>query len=246
MYFIAGLCGNLLWLTFNWESVAYIRQMFSGGVERLIPLNIVGVNAAAHTVQAMSNEVITSIPFADILPVGVVGASGALFGVLIATAMLEPDREFIMLLFPIPIKAKTLVAIYAIIETLLSFDTSGNVAHLAHVGGLLGGYLYIRIFCRHLIRWEPLSFLYSKRPASGPRPTSSKGWTVHSSPLKFTSATTFNFGRHVKDPDLQVTQKELDYLLDKVSKDGINSLDDAEMITLRKAREQMRNQRQGR
>lgn len=191
LYFVAGICGSLLWLAFSWNSTAFV-----------------------------------------------VGASGALFGVLIATAMLEPDREFILIFFPVPMKAKTLVAIYAIIELLSASDTSGNVAHLAHIGGLVGGYLYIRLFCRELIMWEPLSFLIPGK--HGGFKTRGRGWTVHNSPFRFTGGNGFDFDRHLQDPSTPVSRKELDYLLDKVSREGINSLSDAEMATLRKAREQMR------
>jgi uncharacterized protein YaaR (DUF327 family) len=50
----------------------------------------------------------------------------------------------------------------------------------------------------------------------------------------------FNFEAHLNDESKAVSQKELDYLLDKISRNGINSLSEAEMTTLRKAREQMR------
>jgi membrane associated rhomboid family serine protease len=166
----------------------------------------------------------------------VVGASGALFGVLIAAAMFEPNRQFLLLLFPIPMKTKTLVAIYAFIEVVSVSDVTSGIAHLVHIGGLIGGYLFIRIFCSKLINWEPLSFLMPKKTRrSGAHP---KGWTVNNSPFTFTGG--FDFSRHIKDPEATVSQKELDYLLDKVSREGINSLTDAEMATLRKAREQMR------
>ena len=163
-----------------------------------------------------------------------VGASGALFGVLIATAMLEPDREFIMLFFPFPMKTKTLVAVYAVVEMLSVPDSFSGVAHLAHIGGLLGGYLYIELFCRKMIVWEPLAFLFPKRKFGA---QVSSGWTIKTTPLKFKTKE-FNFEE--KEHDAPVSQKELDYLLDKVSRTGINSLSEAEMATLRHAREQMR------
>lgn len=188
MYFIGGICGSLLWLSFNWY-----------------------------------------------IPAFVVGASGALFGVLIATAMLEPNREFILLLFPFPMKAKTLVAVYAVVEIISTQSSVGNTAHLAHIGGLIGGYVYLHIFSRNLIIWEPLAFLLPKRKSGGNK-TSSEGWTVSATPLKFKTKD-FNFEERGAKP---VSQKELDFLLDKVSKSGINSLSDAEMATLRQAREQMR------
>jgi rhomboid family protein len=173
-------------------------------------------------------------------PALVVGASGALFGVLIATAMLEPNKEFILLLFPVPMKAKTLVAIYAVVEIISARSSIGGVAHLAHVGGLIGGYVYIRIFCSKMIIWDPvlaLFSLFSKKKFGGQK-TSSNGWTVNTPPLNFESKSKFDFEN--KDEGTPVSQKELDHLLDKVSRHGINSLSEAEMATLRKAREQMR------
>jgi len=81
------------------------------------------------------------------------GASGAVFGVLAAFAILFPNQEF-MLYFAFPIKAKYLVGAYFIFELYLSFQTnsSDNVAHLAHVGGAVMGaiiVLYWRKTDRH-------------------------------------------------------------------------------------------------
>jgi membrane associated rhomboid family serine protease len=168
-------------------------------------------------------------------PAVVVGASGALFGVLIVTAMLEPNREFIMLFFPFPMKTKTLVAVYAVVEIISAPNSIGNVAHLAHIGGLIGGYLYIELFCRKMIIWEPLAFLFPGKRFGGQR--SNEGWTIKTAPLKFK---TKDFDFDEKDVSSPVSQKELDYLLDKVSRTGINSLSESEMATLRRAREQMR------
>ncbi|MBU8902632.1 MAG: rhomboid family intramembrane serine protease, partial [Victivallales bacterium] len=235
LYFTAGLCGNLLWLIFNWKSIAYIEQIFAGKTMHIL-LNVVGVNIADTSVKVLGADgIISSIPFDAIIPLGVVGASGALFGILIATAMLEPNREFILLLFPMPMKAKTLVAVYAVVEIISAPSSVGNVAHLAHIGGLIGGYVYLHIFCKNLIIWEPLAFLLPKRKFGGQK-SSSKGWTVKTAPLKF-KTNDFNFEERDVKP---ISQKELDYLLDKVSKSGINSLSEAEMAALRQAREQMR------
>ncbi len=168
-------------------------------------------------------------------PAVVVGASGALCGVLIATAMLEPDREFIMLFFPFPMKTKTLVAVYAVVEIISAPSQLDGVAHLAHLGGLIGGYLYIELFCRQLIAWEPLGFLFPNIKTG--RQRTDHGWTIKTTPLKFKTKD-FNFEE--KNQSAPVSQKELDYLLDKVSRTGINSLTESEMATLRRAREQMR------
>jgi membrane associated rhomboid family serine protease len=74
-----------------------------------------------------------------------VGASGALFGLLLAFGMTFPDRTIVPLLPPIPMKAKTFVALYGGLELLLGVTgTVPGIAHFAHLGGMLGGYLMIR------------------------------------------------------------------------------------------------------
>lgn len=75
----------------------------------------------------------------------VVGASGAIFGILIAFAMLFPDRLIILFPFPIALKAKYWAIIFAGLELLLglSFKDSG-VAHFAHLGGMIIGFVYLK------------------------------------------------------------------------------------------------------
>lgn len=74
-----------------------------------------------------------------------VGASGAVFGVLLAFGMLFPNTELMLLFPPIPIKAKYLVIGYGAIELSLAIAQPGShVAHAAHVGGMLFGYILIR------------------------------------------------------------------------------------------------------
>jgi membrane associated rhomboid family serine protease len=74
-----------------------------------------------------------------------VGASGALFGLLLAFGMLFPNRQILLLIPPIPMKAKVFVAIYGAIELFLGVTgTQEGVAHFAHLGGMLGGFLMIQ------------------------------------------------------------------------------------------------------
>ena len=74
-----------------------------------------------------------------------VGASGGLFGLLLAYAMMFPNRTIMPLFPPIPMKAKYFVALYGGLELFLGVTgTSSGVAHFAHLGGMLGGYLMIR------------------------------------------------------------------------------------------------------
>ena len=79
----------------------------------------------------------------------VVGASGAVFGLLLAFGMLFPNTELMLLFPPIPIKAKYFVFGYGAIELFLALSEGGgdNVAHFAHLGGMLFGYLLLK-------RWQ--------------------------------------------------------------------------------------------
>jgi len=69
------------------------------------------------------------------------GASGALYGVLMAFGMVFPEMEIMMLFVPIPIKAKYLVFIMGAVTWML--DSSGSVAHLAHFGGAFVGFIIV-------------------------------------------------------------------------------------------------------
>lgn len=74
-----------------------------------------------------------------------VGASGAIFGVLLAFGVLFPNTQLMLLFPPIPIKAKYLVLGYGGLEFFLAITQPGsNIAHAAHLGGMLFGYLLIR------------------------------------------------------------------------------------------------------
>ncbi len=78
-------------------------------------------------------------------PYPTLGASGALFGLLLAFGMLFPNRQVMLIIPPIPLKAKTLVIGYGALE--LFFGVTGTqegVAHFAHLGGMIGGFLMIQ------------------------------------------------------------------------------------------------------
>jgi len=77
------------------------------------------------------------------------GASGAIFGLLLSYGMLFPNRIIVPLLPPIPMRAKYYVAIFGGIEVWLAFaQASGDIAHIAHVGGMLGAWLLVRYWRR--------------------------------------------------------------------------------------------------
>jgi len=79
-----------------------------------------------------------------------VGASGAVFGILLGFGMLFPNTEIMLLFPPIPLKAKYFVMIYGAIELYLGISQPGsNVAHFAHLGGMIFGFFMIRYWNKH-------------------------------------------------------------------------------------------------
>lgn len=91
-----------------------------------------------------------------LMGVPTVGASGAIYGVLLGFAMLYPDAELRLMFFPFfPLKAKWLVVIFGAIELLTGFSATGDgIAHFAHLGGMLFGWLLI-------IYWKKQNKLYN-------------------------------------------------------------------------------------
>lgn len=168
-------------------------------------------------------------------PTTLLGASGAVMGVIIASAMLMPNVDMFILFIPFPVKLRTMAVVFILIELFSQLTgRGGGIAYLAHIGGFIGGYLVMRLFFRRFIRWDPLGFLggsradgagsYTRRP---PPP----GWTVRGDD---------RYAPPPPPPSGRVTQQELDMLLDKISARGINSLSEDELTRLRQAREQMR------
>jgi membrane associated rhomboid family serine protease len=141
-----------------------------------------------------------------------VGASGAILGVAVAFAILWPDQEIIVFPVPVPIKARTLVIALAALNLFLALVRPDNgVAHLAHLGGLLAGYLYFQA--------QRLSTRRSPAPVSqletavvvqsGTREGQPRG----GGPLR-------TLPRAGSDP----VAAEVDRVLDKISAHGIESL----------------------
>ena len=77
-----------------------------------------------------------------------VGASGAVFGILLAFGMIFPNARMFLLFFPYPIKAKYLMIGYGVLELFMGVSNfqGDNVAHFAHLGGMIFGYILIRLW----------------------------------------------------------------------------------------------------
>ena len=117
--------------------------MFGAELERLWgPKRFIQFYAASVLTAAATQLVMTSLS-GSVYPT--VGASGGLFGLLLAFGMTFPDRIIMPLFPPIPMKAKIFVALYGGLELFLGFTGSGpGVAHFAHLGGMLGGFLVLQ------------------------------------------------------------------------------------------------------
>lgn len=170
--------------------------------------------------------VFTHLKYGGIL----LGASGAVCAVMMAAATLEPNRRFVMLFLPFsPIKTTTLVICYTAMEVLMLIGKSASgISHLAHLGGFIGGYILIKIIYGSRLPWDPLRLVkVPEMPKFTTPPPASSGNDASGSK---------------NSADAPVTQRELDALLDKLSRDGINSLSEYELQRLKKARRQMRGE----
>ncbi len=92
-----------------------------------------------------------NVQAAAIYSIPTVGASGALFGILVAFGMLFPNTEVMFIFVPIPIKAKYFVALYVIFELYrgIAMQAGDDVAHFAHLGGALFGFLLVKYWNRN-------------------------------------------------------------------------------------------------
>lgn len=109
------------------------------GTRRFLELYFIGVVGAAITTIALSFAHILGNPGQ-----ATVGSSGGIFAVLIAFGILFAESEILMIPFPLRIKAKYFVGILIVATLALAIAGGGNVAYVAHLGGLLFGWLYVR------------------------------------------------------------------------------------------------------
>ncbi|OAI50846.1 rhomboid family intramembrane serine protease [Betaproteobacteria bacterium SCGC AG-212-J23] len=118
--------------------------MFGGEIERLFGSRYyLGFYFASVVTAAITHLVITALMGSP--PVPMVGASGGIYGLLLAYGMYFPYRRIMLLIPPIPMQARTFVIVFAVVELALGvMQTSAGVAHFAHLGGMLGGFLMIQ------------------------------------------------------------------------------------------------------
>ncbi len=169
-----------------------------------------------------------------------IGASGAIFGVLVAFGMMFPNR-YIYLYFLVPVKAKYLITFFVLIEIYFVDSGGGNVAHLAHLGGALAGFIYIMMDRKSNFK---LGNIFKSSSGGG-------AGNVFDSFKKSANV----FGKHrnqdvedanyyeIKDNqihDKEVNQEEIDAILDKISKSGYQNLTEKEKRILFEASKKMK------
>ncbi|MDQ0783766.1 rhomboid family intramembrane serine protease [Chryseobacterium sp. W4I1] len=155
LYFVSGLGAFFLFNAWNFIEVQQVTN----------ELQQLGFNVNAYLsgarVQYVGNaeSIIQQKELLDnlskIMTTPMVGASGAIFGVVAAFATLYPDSKIMMMFIPVPMKVKYLMPIVIVVSIYLGVSgNGGGIAHLAHVGGALVGWILARIWKKHLYRFN--------------------------------------------------------------------------------------------
>ncbi len=121
----------------------YALFMFGGALEVLWgPKRYLNLYFASVITAAIAQLLYSSVAGGD--PYPTVGASGGIFGLLLAYAMYFPNRTIVLLIPPIPMPAWLFVTLYGLLELYLGVTgTQEGVAHFAHLGGMVGAWLLI-------------------------------------------------------------------------------------------------------
>ena len=168
------------------------------------------------------------LPFNWNSPTICVGASGALFGIMVACAMAFPDAKVVLLFPPIPMKMRTMVIGYIVLELLLSFNANTHIAHLVHLGGALGGFLYMRYFVQ-----RPWSFRWFSD-------------LFHRHTVRRTSSYSYNppdMAPYNED-DQVLNSEALKQVLAKIAKEGYDNLTNEELLLLKRASDAIKRKNQ--
>lgn len=164
-----------------------------------------------------------------------VGASGAVYGILLAFGMTFPDNRIFIFPLPVPIKAKYFVAGYAVIELLSGFGSSNDgVAHFAHLGGMLFGLLLLLYWrngggrSNNNSRWYDQGGHYDRGQGSG----MSQWFGKFKKRMQRPKMHVTRGGKFGQDMDYREAERkdeeEMDRILDKIRKSGYQALSDEE------------------
>ncbi len=139
----AAIVQQIVWAI---EYQSLISALMSGNVEQLIGQeNTLRRFFSYHSIELLSALDMNQMGNKIANSLVTIGASGAVFGILLAFGWLFPEAKLMMIFIPIPIKARIFVALYAIAELFLGVAklSNDNVAHFAHLGGMIFGAILI-------------------------------------------------------------------------------------------------------
>lgn len=170
-YFVCGLGGAFLHLGVTWFEYASMQDavnsyLMNPGIAEFATLSakydyLVNMNAIDQFISqwkqypldasfVKQSEEMASSFLTILADIPIVGASGAVFGVLLGFGMLFPNTYLFLLFPPIPIKAKYFVFFYGLFELYAGFSgTQSGIAHFAHIGGMLFGFILIKLWARN-------------------------------------------------------------------------------------------------
>lgn len=143
-----------------------------------------------------------------------IGASGAVFGVMVAFAVFWPDVEIFVFPIPVPIKARTLVIGLALFDLVAAKFFNDGIAHEAHIGGMIAGYMFFRIQSFSRQRTVPAPRQQPERVVMVQQTATRESEPHAVQPIRPAAP------RLASDP----VAAELDRVLDKISATGITSL----------------------
>lgn len=182
-------------------------------------INYANENLAAYDFVMTSSGRITTEVYLNLWTT--VGASGAVYAILLAFGMTFPNERMFIIPFPFPIKAKWLIGGYIVIEVWSALNTPGDgIAHMAHLGGMLFGFLLIRYWRKHpnieqRFNGQNGFFQQMKKQYENKRRN-----TFHYQP----STETPRWEEHKEKEEDSARQAEIDAILDKIRKSGYDSL----------------------
>jgi len=144
--FLHGGVGHLFFNMFAlWMFGAQLERLWgSSPYAAFVLIGIIGAGLAQQAVSALTGN-----------PYPTVGASGGVYAVLLGFGMMFPNRMVMLLIPPIPMKAKYLVMIFGALELYLGVTgSSKGIAHFAHLGGMVTGLVMIQ-YWRGKLPWKP-------------------------------------------------------------------------------------------
>ena len=145
----AFLHGSILHLAFN----MFALYMFGGPIERLFDGRRYLTYYVVCVLSAAIVQLLVSSMTGAVYPT--IGASGGVFGLLLAYAIYFPNNRVMLIFPPIPMRARTFVIGYAVLELILGVTgTEEGVAHFAHLGGLIGGFVMLRYWRGRAAEWQ--------------------------------------------------------------------------------------------